>query len=248
MNSPGFKIRAEASARSAKLLERARKSLRAGEVASARRLAQEAVDVTAEIGRYDETAHEILAEIYLIQGEPGLALAEFPGPLATSGELQSCDAIATKAIALARVGNLDAARAVLVETLGDAHSPGGKRLSYDGEWRLPMHDDRSAAALEATALLLRAQPNTMMSTPEAIADLREAARLAPRSVLAGHLLARAQKDRGLFDEALATLLRVRGNATGEQIASLEREIVGVQGTIRERDRKRAKPQTPPPSS
>ena len=247
MNSPGFKMRAEASGRSGKLKERARQSLRTGGIASARRLAQEAVDVMDEVGEYDETAHEILAEIWLLQGEPGLALDQFPGPLATYGELQSDDAIATKSIALVRLGSLDAARAILVEALGDARSTGGKRLAYRIEG-LPMHQDRSAAALEATALVYRAQPYTAMNTPGAIADLREAIRLAPRSALAGHLLARAQKDRGFVDEALATLLRIRPNANAKQAAKLDREIIGLQVAIRERDRKRAEPQTPPPSS
>ena len=239
-HDPRVRQVAEATARSDKLVDKARDRLRKGRLAEARGFAVAAVGEGDAVGYPMLSALVMLADIDLRLGDPASALRalnEFDG---TSGYSDY-----TKAIALARLGRRSEARAILVEAVGDADSGAGYRGGAKAEvhWRLPMDDADTASALDATALFLRSA-SVGGDDHEVLNDLRAAARLAPSYGVIHYWLAYQLEGRNRYDEALAEYQRAAQLGNSEVRRSLKGVITHIRGRIAAQNATTANGKTP----
>ena len=238
MRDPSFIAYRDALTVVGKLLDRARLRLRDRKLPEAERLASEALLTMDEIHTPYVYAHDVLAEAYLLEGKPELALTELGGPTPLLPPARTSDGQTalfsvrgryTRAIALIRLGQLDAARTVLED--------GSEKFrSYAPDWGLPMDVDRSARALEATAELLRADREGLDS-PERVEGLREAVRLAPSSGTAHYLLSEQLESLRLLEEALIEARRAQTLANEKQVKILNGRMKSIRRAIALRDAK-----------
>lgn len=225
------------------LVKRARDEMRKGQLARAVDLANQGVDAwTALAGPTSGAeAHQILAEVALLKGEPAEALHQTEGIL----DYQMIDRFAmTKALALIALGRTAEARTIVLKKVGTPDRPTRLRAS-ERLYRFPIDDDSSVQALTATAYMLRATCwRNFPEYPETRSDFQAALRLEPSNSTLHLELADSLVLLGAYDEAKAELTKA---GTGDD-PRFQRELKMVRVTLVygiEHDPERLKKRTTP---
>ena len=147
--------------------------------------------------------HQILAETYLVQKQYDLALAE---TLPWKDNAERGRFGATKVLALLGLGRTDDARRLMVAMVGTPESRGSDRPDF----KLPMDEDSSDAALLASAYVVRVDYRIAMSEPEIYDDLKAAEHIAPRNPCVVRDLALYLAHEKRYEEARTYYARVAG--------------------------------------
>ncbi len=189
------------------LLSQARAAMRLGLFEKAAGLAEEAVgDLTALGGpNYATQAHEVLAELALLQGHPLETLRQ-AGTI--SPYLVDQRFAMTKALALIALGRTAEARAIVLKEIGTSEQPAYFRQAHHVQ-HFPVDSDRSDQALKASVYMIRATWwRNSPQYPETMADFRSALLLAPSEPALRLEFAESLVDLGAYEEAKAELAKV----------------------------------------